>query len=686
MEGTGISFSDIVSAEGEEREGHIRDLVSRLTLDEKVEQMSGDTPLTGLLEMARRYNARPYPSGENRRLGIPSIRFTDGPHGIAVNNSTCFPVSMARGATWDAELEERVGDVMGVEARAQGANYFGGVCINLLRHPGWGRAQETFGEDPYHLGVMGTAMIKGLQKHVMACAKHFACNSIENARFRVDVRVDERTLREIYLPHFRRCVEEGVASIMAAYNRVNGRFCGHNSRLLREILKRDWNFQGFVISDFLVGIRSAKAAKAGLDIEMPIRMHYIRRLKKMVMSERVAEQDLDEAVTRVLRQKARFAEIGDPKGYDRSQVACRDHTDLALEVARKSIVLLKNDSSALPLERDKIKKIAVAGRLADFPNLGDRGSSRVYPPYTITPLAGIMDRAGDSLKVVYESGKDMAAARKAARESDAVVVVAGLTYKDEGEFMFIQGGDREDLDLPAAQQELIKAMAEENQRCIVVLEGGSAITIESWRDEVSAIIMAWYPGMEGGRAIADVIFGDVNPSGKLPITFPKSTHQLPYFNKRALKIDYGYWHGYRLFDSNDLESAFPFGFGVSYTEYKYSNLRLSEKSIPKSGKIEVMVDVKNTGKIPGEEIVQIYVGYNGSRVERPVKDLKGFAKIQLEPGQTKTVSLQINPRDLAFYNIDKKEWEIEEIEYIVYAGPSSKPDHLLSTSFNISGL
>ena len=265
-----------------------RHLLAQMTLDEKIGQMSGDTPmLSGLIGMAHGYNVRPFPAGENRRLGVPALQFTDGPRGVVMNHSTCFPVAMARGATWDPDLEERVGDAIGVEARSLGANFFAGICINVLRHPAWGRAQETFGEDPFHLGEMGAALVRGAQRHLMACVKHFACNSIEDTRMTVDVRVDERTLREVYLPHFKRCVDEGAAAVMSAYNKVNGEYCGHNRRLLREILKSEWGFDGLVMSDFMWGIHDATAAaNSGMDVEMPLRQHYAKKLRALVESGR----------------------------------------------------------------------------------------------------------------------------------------------------------------------------------------------------------------------------------------------------------------------------------------------------------------------------------------------------------------------------------------------------------------
>lgn len=675
---------------GPEREQRIRDLLGRMTLPEKINEMSCNTRITRHAVMVPRYNYWTYDAGGNRRLGIPKLKFSDGPRGVTIGHSTCFPVSMARGATWDPGLEERVGSVIGYEARAQGANFFGGVCINLLRHPGWGRAQETYGEDPYHLGAMGVALIAGTQKHLMACAKHFACNSIEESRFFVNVKADERTLREIYLPHFKKCVDAGVAAFMSAYNKVNGQLCGHNSVLLQDILKDEWGFEGFVVSDFLWGVKdTAAAANAGLDIEMPIIRFYGKKLLRAVQSNEVPEAKIDEAVLRILRQKDRFAKVGEPAAYDRKMAACHDHAALAREVALKSIVLLKNEKNALPLDREKIRTLAVIGGLADRANLGDLGSSRVRPPYAVTPLQGLRKKAGTQIRIVYHRGKNLSAATRAAREADAVIVVAGLSSRNEGEFLPLPGvkigGDRMDLRLPKPQEELIAAAAGENPRCIVVLEGGSAIIMESWKERVAAILMAWYPGMEGGNALAEILFGDANPCGKLPIVFPASADQLPFFDNQAREIEYGYYHGYRLLDKKNQVAAFPFGFGLSYTRYKYENLRLSAKKIGKSGRLAVEVDVTNAGERAGEEVIQLYVGYPGSKVDRPVKDLKGFGRLALAPGETKTLSLDLPIADLAYYNPKAKAWEIEEIEYLANVGPSSRKEDLLTAGFAVSG-
>ncbi len=686
---SGVDWAAIIEAEGEERERLIAELVGCMTLKEKTRQMAGNSGPLKLLVAMVRYNLLTFNSGRNRRLGIPEIRFTDGPRGVALHNSTCFPVAMARGATWDRGLEEKVGSAMGTEARAQGANFFGGVCINLPRHPGWGRSQETFGDDPYLLGEMGAATIRGLQEHVMACAKHYACNSIEESRFYVDVRVEERTLREVYLPHFKRCVDEGVAAIMSAYNRVNGEYCAHNGHLLRDILKGEWGFRGLVMSDFFLGTRSTvKAANGGLDIEMPNSWYFGRKLRRAVRKGKVPEAALDEAVTRVLRQKARFAKVGDPAGYPSYKVAYREHTELAFEAACKGIVLLRDEAGALPLQRDKVKKIAVIGRLADRVNLGDHGSSEVRPPYAVTPLEGIRNAAGPSIEVSYVSGEDTGLAGTEARGADAAVIVVGLTGKQEGEAVpYVKvGGDREDLSLLPADVELIEAISRETDRCVVVLEGGSAVLTSTWQEKVQAILMAWYPGMEGGNALGAILFGDVNPSGKLPITFPDSNDQLPYFDKKAASIGYDNYHGYRLFDKEGMEPAFPFGFGLHYTTYDYSNLRLSADEIAPDGSLKVEADITNTGDMRGGEVVQLYIGCNGSAVDRPVKELKDFARVHAEPGETKTASFEIDAADLAYYDVETKSWVVEETEYTVYVGSSSRAEDLhLRDTFTICG-
>jgi beta-glucosidase len=407
-----------------------------------------------------------------------------------------------------------------------------------------------------------------------------------------------------------------------------------------------------------------------------------KKLVKLVQRGELSEKQLDEAVLRILRMKLKYAHEGDPTIYNMDKVTCKEHVQLALEAARKGTVLLKNEDDVLPLDKKKVKKIAVVGTLANMENLGDHGSSRVYPPYVITPLEGIKNLAGSSIEVIYDEGKDPESAMELARTSDVAIVVAGYTYKDEGEYTG-KAGDRASLTLKPEDEALISKVAEINDKCIVILEGGSAIITEAWKDKVKGILMAWYPGMEGGTALGEIIFGDINPGAKLPMVFPKSQDQLPFLDIATREIEYDYYHGYNLMDKEGYEPAFPFGFGLSYTTYSYDNLKVDKSSIKENEEIKVSVDVTNTGKITGEEIVQLYVGYKGSSVERHVKDLKGFGKISLKPGETKTISIGLKAKELAYYDVEKKDWIVEKIEYLVHVGPSSQADKLLTTSFKV---
>jgi len=361
--------------EGGNAREEARELVAQMTLDEKLGCLDGDIPFwEGLVDALQGgYYKHTCPGAAVPRLGIPGIQFSDGPRGVVVGHCTAFPVSMARGATFDPSLEERIGDAIGKELRAVGATYYGGVCVNLLRHPAWGRAQETYGEDPFHVGEMGAALATGVQHHTLACVKHFACNSMENARFKVDVTAGERALHEVYLPHFKRVVDAGVASVMSAYNSLNGEWCGQNHTLLTEILRNEWGFEGFVISDFQFGLRdAAKSVEAGLDIEMPYPMVRMQHLPAAVADGTLPLEAVERCAERVVATLLRFAHAFGGKG-DMGMVACGAHRALAREAAQKSIVLLRNEDGALPLDAKTVKRLAVIGELAVKPNFGDGG-------------------------------------------------------------------------------------------------------------------------------------------------------------------------------------------------------------------------------------------------------------------------------------------------------------------------
>ncbi len=366
-------------------------LLNQMTLKEKVWLLNGNWPMiSNGIQYKNYYNPVPIATNGLKHLKISPIKFTDGPRGVVMGKSTCFPVSMARGASFDRALEKRVGDVIGKEARAQGANYFGGVCINLLRHPAWGRSQETYSEDPFHLGEMGKALTESVQAHnVIACLKHYALNNIENSRFFVNVKLDERTLREVYLPHFKKSIDAGAASVMGAYNLYEGDQACESKHLLTEILRDEWGFEGFTISDFIFGVRDTKKAiEAGLDVEMPLPIHYQKNLLKAVKDGKVDEWGVDQAVMRVLKTLMVFENCPEEITYTQDLVTHKDHIALAREVAEKSMVLIKNENAVLPFDKN-VNRILVLGKLAGQENTGDHGSSRVYPPYVITPLEGL---------------------------------------------------------------------------------------------------------------------------------------------------------------------------------------------------------------------------------------------------------------------------------------------------------
>lgn len=660
------------SGGGDDLEARVDELVSQMTLEEKVAQMSGTTSITGL------YGTEPWNVPGVDRLGIPPFKMSDGPRGVGVHDgATAFPVAISRGASWNPDLEQRVSETMGRELRAIGGNVLLAPAINNLRHPSWGRSQETYGEDVHLLSRMGIAAVRGLQKYVLANPKHFAANSIERTRFQVDVTIDERTLREIYLAHFRAAVHEGgAASIMSAYNSVNGQFCGENETLLRRILKEEWGFDGFVLSDFTFGTHPSSAVN-GLDIEMPT-ANVFRTLLAQVQSGEIPEAVVDEAVGRMVRKKLQH-KLDEPSPVDESVIASEEHLAVAQEAATEGAVLLKNDSNALPLDEAALTRIAVVGSLADTANIGDTGSSKVRPSFVVTPLQGIVEYLGSQVAVDH-IGKDVLEASDLTliEAADAIVVVTGLTSEDEGEGL-ISAGDRLDLGLSAERVKLIRDAAAANGRTIVVLEGGGAITMGDWLPDVEALLMVWYPGQMGGHAVADLLFGDANPSGKLPMTFPTSLEQLPPFDNQSLAVTYGYFHGYRYVDHNGETPQFPFGFGLSYTTFSVDNLRSNQTRARAGDVVRFSVDVENTGSAAGAEVVQLYVSYPGSVVERAERELKGFAKVTLDPGETQTVEISLPVNDLAYYDAAEAGWTLEGLEHEVHIGTSSRDLPLATT-------
>ncbi len=631
-----------------------RRLVAQMTTAEKLGCLDGDTDFwPGIIDMAGGgYYLHPFRAAEVPRLGFPGLVFTDGPRGIVVGRSTCFPVTMARGATFDVELEERVGDAIGIEVRIHGATFFGGVCVNLLRHPRWGRAQETYGEDPCHLGEMGSALVRGVQRHAMACVKHFACNSIENARFQVNVTAEPDVLDEVYLAHFRRIVGEGVASVMTAYNSLNGQWCGDSPDLIAGTLRERWGFEGFVVSDFVYGLRDpVGSVAAGLDIEMPFRQQRARVLPAALADGRLRIEDVDAAAIRIVRTVLRFDAATPDAAPDPSLLAGASHRALAREVAADAIVLLRNESvgaePVLPLRAGSLRRIAIFGRLADVANLGDGGSSNVHPPSVVTPLAGL--RA--ALPHVEWTGD--------AEVADVAIVVVGFTCDDEGEFTggftselaalmppppdesswtklgeagqhklaMAPGGDRASLRLRSEDEELILRVAALQPRTIVLVMGGSAVVVEPWIENVAAALQVWYPGMEGGHAIADVLTGAVNPGGRLPFAVPTDESHLPHFDPDASEIRYDGWHGQWLLDRDGRAARFPFGFGLSYSHFSIEQAAVESLGGRSQAPAEIVVQVANTGSTSGSTVVFFFRIDGLSR-----RRLFAFRKVRLDAG------------------------------------------------------
>jgi len=681
----------------------VGDIIQQASLEEKVAMMSGHGFFKQYKAMDGLWGAEPYRAGAGcERLAVPALWFTDGPRGVARGNSTCFPVSMARGATWDRDLERRVGEVMGIEARAQGCNLSGAVCINLLRHPGWGRSQETYGEDSFHLGEMGAALAQGIQTHnVIATVKHFALNSMENARFKVDVQIGERALREVYLPHFKRVIDAGCASVMSAYNKMNGEYCGQNRELLTGILREEWGFDGFVHSDWIMGLYEPYAAAAGLDIENPEPMHFGEKLVNAVQSGSIEPSVIDTACNRILTTLYRFACAEDPlEDYSQALVACPAHIAVAREAAEKSAVLLSNNG-VLPLSEQST--VAVFGKLAEVVNTGDMGSSRVRPPYVVTALDGLSARLGRPDMQLSGTEDDPDAAAKTAAKADIAIVVVGYTSQDEGEYIpgdislgqvdlpdGVQvepnasatapkvevGGDRDVLNLPTAQVALIRSVCKANNNTVVIVISGSAVVMSEWSQGAAAIMQTGYSGMEGGNALAALLFGDIAPSGKLPFSVAREASHYPFFDKNADAIEYGLLHGYTYLDEHGVTPHFAFGHGLSYVTFNYRALQARATG----DSLDICVSICNRGSQVAEEVAQLYIGFPGLAVPRPKKLLRGFTRVKIQPGETQTVRFKVAYSDLYFWCKHSQDWQLEHGPYQVMVGGSSNEADSLSAT------
>jgi beta-glucosidase len=648
----------------------IEKLIAQMTLEEKAALCTGAGSWTSL---------------PIDRLEIPEITVSDGPHGVrrvvsedGVDEislpATCFPTASCLASTWDTDLIYRMGEALGEESIALGVDILLGPGVNMKRSPLGGRNFEYYSEDPYLAGEMAASFIQGVQsKGVGTSLKHFAANNQEYQRFSIDALIDERTLREIYLPAFEKAVKAAQPwTVMCSYNKINGDFAAEHRHTLTEILKEEWGFEGFVVSDWGAVRNRVASLKAGLDWEMPGPRDY--RVQEVVAAVRSGELDpavLDESVRRILRIIFKARET--PKG---GSFDVNAHHELAHQIADEGIVLLKNDG-LLPLKG--FQKIAVIGRSAEKAHFQGGGSSHIKPTRVDVPFVEIQKQA-EGAEFTYIEGYPednslqpqlIDRSVQLAGEADvAIVFIALPSYKES------EGYDRTDLDLTEQQLALIEAVSAVQPKTVVILNNGAPVVMSAWLDKVSAVIEGWMMGQAGGAAIADVLFGRVNPSGKLAETFPLKLADTPaYLNwpgeTGQVRYGEGLFIGYRYYDQKEMPVQFPFGFGLSYTRFAYSNARVSAAQFKDVDGVTVQVDVTNTGAMAGKEIVQVYVHDQNSSLIRPQKELKGFAKVALEPGETKTVSIFLDFRAFAFYHPEYRQWITEDGDFDLLVGSSS---------------
>lgn len=800
-------------------EQKVDSLLSLMTLDEKLEQISG----VG-------FDTRP-----NDRLGIPTLRMTDGPVGIRWDKATALPAAVALASSWDDSLLYQVGQLLGKEAKARGRNFFLGPCVNIHRFPIGGRNFESFGEDPYLAGRTAVPYIQGVQdQNVLACVKHFACNNQEWSRDDVNAVVGEQALHEIYLPAFKAAVQEGKTwTVMTSYNKVNGQWTAENDYLLNEVLKKRWGFTGFVVSDWGAAHSTAQSANAGLDLEMPFGDYYNDSLIHQALGRgEITEDIIDDKVRRLLRVRFDAGMFEGKLEPDESVLHSERHKKVAYEAAVKGIVLLKNDKDMLPISPVKAKKIALIGPNAAFARVGGGGSSKVTPFYSVSPLEGLQSRLGEAVQLTYSLGaiikndiriiendffepinshqglkaeyfgnigckgkpqyvrsdkevnflwyydapyrdfhgaddsnyfsvrwtgklkapksgqykfqvmhndgvrfsingkvlidqwRDrrkseteevtieleegqvydiqldyynnggvseiklgweipntdlIAEAVEAAKAADMAIVCVGLSDHFEGE-----GRDREFLILEN-QDRLIQAVNKANPNTVVVVISGTPPVMEAWADDVPAIVQAWFGGQEAGNAIADILLGHRNPSGKLPCSFYKSQKDSPGFSdyqNADLQSKYveGIYVGYRYLEKYQIQPRFPFGHGLSYTDFSYGSPSYSQGE---NNQIVVELELTNVGKVAGTEIAQLYIKSLNPKLKRPVKELKAYQKVWLEPSETKTIRLEVNHQDFEFYDIKTHTWKVASGQYDLLIGSSSQDIRQVVNSIHI---
>ena len=700
--------SQVTDKEKVQMEKRIEKLIKKMTLEEKVGLLHG--------------NSKFYVAGVER-LGIPEWSLSDGPHGVRAeinrhdwayagwtnDSASYFPTGTAFAAAWNPELAYRRGEVLGEEARWRKKDVLLGPGVNIIRSPLCGRNFEYMSEDPYMNSVLAVAYIKGLQSRDVACSvKHFAVNNQETNRTTVDVECSERALREIYLPAFKAAVQEGGAlTVMAAYNKFRGEFCAENNYLVCKILRNEWGFDGVYVTDWGAAHSTIPSMEAGLDLEMGTLIdkyedwYYANPLIEAVKSGKIPMSLVDEKVGDVLRVMIKTNVLDPKKRFGPGSMNTKEHQQATYDAAAEAIVLLKNQNNLLPLDFSSIKSLAVIGDNATRKHSNGGLSSEIKAVYEVTPLEALRAKWGDKVDIRFAQGYEklstfvegsnngqssgtfssktqesdalLKEAVEVARTSDVALLVCGLNHDYDTESF-----DRLNIDIPYGQVELIQEVVKANPRTIVVMIAGSPLNMAAVDICSPAIVWAWFNGMEGGNALVDVLSGKVNPSGKMPFTTPVSldqspAHALGNFPGRDLKVNYeeDILVGYRWFDTKGLPVVYPFGYGLSYTTFNYSNLNTDKKTYDQADTIQATFTLTNTGDREGAEVAQLYVSDPVCSVMRPVKELKGFKKVFLKPGESRRITLDIPVSSLAFYSEAQSQFVVEPGEFILQLGAST---------------
>ncbi|MHA1681349.1 MAG: beta-glucosidase family protein [Promethearchaeota archaeon] len=676
---------EIYQDKTEEIEARVSDLLGKLTLDEKIKLLRGKDF----------WETQPI-----KRLGIPSFGMTDGPLGVASHSSrrckaTRFPATIGLAASWNRDLAYQMGQAIAREVKLVGRHQILAPGVNLIRTPLGGRNFEYMSEDPILTSEIGASFVNGIQSEKVACCiKHYATNNSETKRMTVSTEISERALHEVYIKTFKRIIEKSDPwGLMACYNKVNGVHGAGNKYLLRDVLRGDLGFTGHVVTDWFAakGVKggAAQCINAGLSLEMPGglfgRVMAPRKVKKALKKGFISDGDIDRVVCPLLRTFIRVGLLDDrshvkPKLKPKFVIDVPEHQRLARRIAEESMVLLKNDGPLLPVDIKSVDKIAILGPNASkiFGKYLHGGSSAVVPPTFITPRSGIEKYIGNKAKIV----NDPAAA-------DVVFLILGL---DNGRDMIrniifpiegdTEGRDRSRYQLPDEQLKLFYDTVEQNPNTVVIIVAGSPVDCHPFVEKAPALLNAWYPGMTGGDAIARVLFGDVSPSGKLPVTYPKKLSDHPAHvsperfpgRLKELKIYYdeGVFAGYRYFDKEKIDPEFPFGFGMSYTSFKFSNIQVDKERVSHHEEFTISVDVLNTGHFVGGEVIQVYLTDDEGRVVRPPKELQGFEKVFVNPGEEKKISITLDDFAFTFYSEDKHEFTAEPGSFTIHAGNASR--------------